>query len=165
MSAQLGPDGTTIVIRAILIAGPAACKARLASGRVPVVRAAGGVLVREGADGLETLLVHRPKYDDWTFPKGKAEDGESDEACALREVEEETGLRCELDDELPSTSYVDSRGRPKIVRYWTMRPLSGEFRPHAEVDEVRWVAPGEAASLLSYARDLPVLRSLVDGRP
>ena len=120
------------------------------------VRAAGGVVQRDG----RLLLVHRPKYDDWTFPKGKCEPGEPDEACALREVEEETGLRCELGDELASTSYVDAKGRPKVVRYWLMRPLDGEFAPTEEVDEVRWETPDEAASLLTWERDLGVLERL-----
>jgi 8-oxo-dGTP diphosphatase len=109
------------------------------------------------------LLVHRPKYDDWSFPKGKAEPGESDEDCALREVEEETGLRCELERELPSTQYVDGRGRPKIVRYWAMQPVSGEFGPHQEVDEIRWLAPEAAMGKLTWARDLDVLRAFVEG--
>jgi len=109
------------------------------------------------------LLVHRPKYDDWSFPKGKAEQGESDEDCALREVEEETGLRCALERELPTTRYVDGRGRPKAVRYWAMHPLSGEFRPHEEVDEIRWLAPGAAAGYLTWERDLEVLRAFADG--
>ena len=76
-----------------------------------VVRAAGGVVLRDGALGREVLVVHRPRYADWSFPKGKAEAGETDEECALREVEEETGLRCRLDGELASTSYVDAQGR------------------------------------------------------
>jgi 8-oxo-dGTP diphosphatase len=118
-----------------------------------VVRAAGGVVVRDGL----VLLVHRPKYDDWTFPKGKAEDGESDEACALREVEEETGYVCELLDELPVTEYVDSRGRPKRVRWWRMRIVDGSFAPTDEVDEILWAAPVDAADLLSYGRDLALL--------
>jgi 8-oxo-dGTP diphosphatase len=118
-----------------------------------VVRAAGGLVARDG----RVLLVHRPKYDDWTFPKGKAEDGESDEDCALREVHEETGLECELLDELQSTSYVDSRGRPKRVRWWRMRAVAGEFEPTDEVDEIRWVAPSDAAAMLSYDRDLVLL--------
>src|SRR5215469_10943083 len=71
-------------------------------------------VVRDG----KVVLVHRPKYDDWSFPKGKCDEGESDEECALREVEEETGLRCELLDEIGKTSYIDSKGRPKTVRYW-----------------------------------------------
>ena len=70
-----------------------------------------------------------PKYDDWTLPKGKAERGESDEDCALREVEEETGLRCELLEELESSSYSDASGRPKVARYWLMRPVGGRLRP------------------------------------
>jgi 8-oxo-dGTP pyrophosphatase MutT (NUDIX family) len=122
-----------------------------------IVRAAGGVVVREGP---EVLLVHRPKYDDWTFPKGKAEDGESDEDCAMREVEEETGLRCRLGAELPSTRYRDSRGRQKVVRWWQMEVESGSFVPNREVDEIRWLPPGEAASVLSYERDLEPLASI-----
>ena len=118
-----------------------------------VVRAAGGVVVRDG----EVLLVHRPKYDDWTFPKGKCDAGESDEDCALREVREETGLECELLDELQPTSYVDARGRPKRVRWWRMRPVAGEFTPSDEVDEIRWLAPDDAAAQLSYDRDLALL--------
>ena len=83
------------------------------------IRASGGLVVRDG----RVLVVHRPEYDDWTFPKGKAEPGESDEACAVREVEEETGLRCELGEELPTTHTPDTRGRPKRVRWWRMRPV------------------------------------------
>ena len=94
------------------------------------------------------LLVHRPRYDDWTFPKGKLELGETHEGAAVREVEEETGFRCELGRELPSTSYRDSKARPKLVRYWAMRPVGGEFQPHHEVDEIRWL-PVEAAAELS----------------
>lgn len=106
------------------------------------------------------LLVHRPRYEDWTFPKGKAYPGETDEQTALREVEEETGLACVLGDELPSTSYQDSRGRPKVVRYWTMRVESGSFEPHREVDEVRWVSRGSAEASLSYDRDHEVIRAV-----
>jgi len=125
------------------------------------VRAAGGVVWRRTAGtGLEVLVVHRPKYDDWTFAKGKADPGESDEACALREVEEETGLACELGPELAATSYTDSRGRAKAVRYWAMRPVAGRFEPHAEVDEVRWLPPAEARATLSYECDRAVLASL-----
>jgi len=121
-----------------------------------VVRAAGGLVVRDGL----VLLVHRPKYDDWSFPKGKCDDGEPDEACALREVEEETGLRCELLDEIGETSYRDGKGRPKTVRYWWMQAVEGEFAPHDEVDEVRWETPERAAELLSWPRDLPLLERM-----
>ena len=123
------------------------------AGEDGVVRAAGGVVVRDG----RLLLVHRPKYDDWTFPKGKCEPGESDEACAAREVEEETGLQCELGTELPSTYYTDSRDRPKRVRWWRMELVAGEFTPTDEVDEIRWLTREEAAELLSYDRDRVLL--------
>ncbi len=119
-----------------------------------VVRAAGGVVQRDSG----VLLVHRPRYDDWTFPKGKAEEGESDEDCALREVHEETGLRCVLEDELPSTHYVDAKGRPKRVRWWRMRVHADDgFTPNEEVDELRWVDLPTAADLLSYSRDVTLL--------
>jgi 8-oxo-dGTP diphosphatase len=103
------------------------------------------------------LLVHRPKYGDWTFPKGKLDPGEGFEDAALREVEEETGLRCELGDELPSTTYHDRHGRRKLVRYWEMTPVDGEFEPNDEVDALRWVTPAEARDLLSYDRDREVV--------
>jgi 8-oxo-dGTP diphosphatase len=121
------------------------------------VRAAGGVVVRPGG---EVAVVHRPKYDDWTLPKGKLDPGESFEEAALREVEEETGLRCRLGRELPSTRYTDAKGRPKLVRYWEMEPIEGAFSPTDEIDELRWLPPEEAADLLSYERDREVLRAL-----
>jgi 8-oxo-dGTP diphosphatase len=122
------------------------------------IRAAGGIVWRQREGGVEVLLVHRPKYDDWTLPKGKALEGESDEDCALREIREETGLRCELDDELASSSYAVA-GRPKLVRYWRMRPIDGDFAPHREVDEIRWLTPDDARRLLSWDRDRAVLES------
>lgn len=124
------------------------------------VRAAGGVVLRDGEHGPEVLLVHRPKYDDWTFPKGKCEPEEDDASCALREVEEETGLRCRLELEHATTSYVDARGRPKQVRYWLMRPAGGELAFDDEVDDARWLAPRRAAELLTYERDVPLVLAL-----
>lgn len=125
------------------------------------VRAAGGVVWRPADDGrLEVLLVHRPRHDDWTLPKGKAEPGESDEDCARREVEEETGLVCELGEHLAAVEYDGRDGRPKVVRYWAMRPLGGRFVPGHEVDEVRWMPVAEALSALSYPRDVGVLRAM-----
>jgi 8-oxo-dGTP diphosphatase len=126
-----------------------------------VVEAAGGVVWRRPAAGeLEVLLVHRPRYDDWTVPKGKLGAGEDHATAALREVEEETGLRCSLGEELPSTFYVDRKGRPKRVRYWAMTPAAGEFTPTDEVDEVRWLPIDMARSLLTYPRDRAVLDAL-----
>jgi 8-oxo-dGTP diphosphatase len=123
-----------------------------------VVRAAGGVVRRAGPDGDEVILVHRRRYGDWTLPKGKLEPGETDEDCAVREVAEETGLRCELLGELASTTYVDGKGRPKRVRYWAMRPLEGEPRPvPPEIDEVRWVPLEQARRLLTYEHDRALL--------
>jgi 8-oxo-dGTP pyrophosphatase MutT (NUDIX family)/phosphohistidine phosphatase SixA len=125
-----------------------------------VVRAAGGLVVRRGREGLEVLLVHRPAYDDWTFPKGKLDSGELEPDAAVREVEEETGLACLLGRELGETEYVDSQGRPKRVRYWAMVAPAGEPRPANEVDEVAWAAPAEAAGRLSYERDRALLERL-----
>jgi 8-oxo-dGTP pyrophosphatase MutT (NUDIX family) len=130
------------------------------------VQAAGGVVSRRGPDGaLELLLVHRPRYDDWTLPKGKLEPGETHEQAAVREVQEETGLECELGRELPSTHYHDRKGRPKTVRYWAMRPLAGVAGPNGEVDEVRWASVDEAGRLLSYPHDDAVLRAFDEGGP
>ncbi len=118
------------------------------------MRAAGGVVHRAG----EVLLVHRPRYDDWSFPKGKVERGESDEECALREVHEETGLRCALEEELDATEHVGADGKSKRVRWWRMRPLSDDgFTPNDEVDELRWLEPASAAELLTYPGDRALL--------
>ena len=125
-----------------------------------MIRAAGGVVARAGVTGLEVLLVHRPKYGDWSLPKGKALRGERDEECALREVEEETGLRCELGEELATTRYHDVHGRTKRVRYWLMTPIAGELEFQNEVDDGRWLSVEKARDLLSYARDVQVLGSL-----
>jgi 8-oxo-dGTP diphosphatase len=116
---------------------------------------------REDAGPVEVLVVHRPRYDDWSLPKGKAEAGESDEACALREVREETGLSCRLGPELPSTRYRDNKNRDKVVRYWAMEPVADDgFTPNAEIDELRWMARPEALRLLSYDHDRPVVEAL-----
>ena len=121
------------------------------------VEAAGGVVVRAGDDGVEVCVVHRPRYGDWTLPKGKLDPGETFEDAALREVREETGLRCSLGRELGSTRYTDGKGRPKVVRYWLMEVDGGEFEPNDEVDELRWMRPQEAMKALTYDRDRGVI--------
>ncbi|MGZ8600357.1 MAG: NUDIX hydrolase [Actinomycetota bacterium] len=126
----------------------------------PVVRAAGGLVVRREPDGGRGIaLVHRPRYDDWTFPKGKLQPGETDEQTAIREVEEETGLRCELGLDLGTVGYRDGEGRPKIVRYWVMEPGDGAFVPGDEVDELRWLALEEIAPALTYDHDRELLET------
>jgi 8-oxo-dGTP diphosphatase len=134
--------------------------AGLSDGDAGRVLAAGGVLYRDRDGQLEVLLVHRPKYDDWTFPKGKLDPGESFEDAARREVEEETGLRCQLGRELPTTRYNDKKGRPKLVRYWAMDGCEGQFTPTDEVDEVSWLHPEDASRVLSYDHDREVLAAL-----
>lgn len=125
------------------------------------VHAGGGAVWRDRGGTLEVLLVHRPRYGDWTLPKGKLDPGETHLQAALREVHEETALRCSAGPELAATWYVDNRGRSKLVRYWAMTVVHDDgFVPNAEVDELRWVMLSDARSRLSYARDVDVLRSL-----
>ncbi|HEU5301407.1 MAG TPA: NUDIX domain-containing protein [Acidimicrobiia bacterium] len=139
----------------------------------PDVRAAGGVVRRtrrhRGRRRVEVLLVHRPRYDDWTFPKGKRDkDDRDDLATARREVEEETGFACTAGDEIGMTRYRDQRGRDKLVRYWTMELSPGatgdDFEPNREVDELRWCRPDEAVRLLTYEHDRVLLERVRDLR-
>jgi 8-oxo-dGTP diphosphatase len=129
----------------------------LGDGR-PDVAAAGGVVVRSGDGGRRVAVIHRPKYMDWSLPKGKLEPGEDWLEAALREVEEETGYRCEASVELPHVSYLDRKGRRKLVRYWLMEPVDGEFEPHGEVDKLRWVGREQAEELLTYPHDRELVR-------
>lgn len=127
----------------------------------PIVRAAGGVVIREGERGLEIALVHRPRYDDWSLPKGKRDPGETDEQCAVREVEEETGVRCALGRELLPTRYVDRKGRAKVVRYWEMRVLGQRpFVSNDEIDALVWLPFAEAVANLTYPHDAEVLANV-----
>ena len=124
---------------------------------MPEIRAAGGIVVRGDGDDAEVLVVHRPKYQDWSLPKGKLDPGESLEEAALREVEEETGTRCELGRHVGSNDYRDRHGRSKRVDWWLMKPLGGEFQPNDEVDEIRWVRLGEVRDLLTHGDDYQLI--------
>jgi 8-oxo-dGTP diphosphatase len=122
------------------------------------IRAAGGLVVRDGT----VAVVHRPKYDDWSLPKGKVDPGETWEEAAVREVEEETGVRARIVAELAPSHYRDRKGRPKTVRWYRMDVAdAGTFAPGTEVDELRWLAPEEARALVSYEHDRALLGTLV----
>lgn len=125
---------------------------------VDVIRAAGGVVFRKSRSGAtEVAVIHRPAYDDWTLPKGKMEPDETPEDCALREVREETGLRCELLRPVGCTAYVDRRGRDKVACYWLMEVHGGRFRPGIEVDRLLWLTIPDAVKRLTYSRDKTLL--------
>ncbi|MFL5871554.1 MAG: NUDIX hydrolase [Solirubrobacterales bacterium] len=128
----------------------------------PEVRAAGGLVWRRVDGEPQVAVVHRPRYDDWSLPKGKLAPGEDWLDAALREVEEETGLRCEAGEELEPSRYRDRKGRDKLVRWWSMRPVAGRFEPNDEVDELRWLTPSEAAATLEYDHDRRLVERLGD---
>ena len=133
----------------------------------PEILAAGGVVWRKGDDGRpEFAVIYRPKYDDWTLPKGKLDPGETFEQAALREVEEETGLRCRLGQRLTDTQYRDRHDRPKLVQWWAMEaePGSGEFTPNDEVSKLEWLSPDEARGRLIYDRDRELVTEVEEGR-
>jgi 8-oxo-dGTP diphosphatase len=145
-----GPDGLTPALARLAV---------VARGKLDVseddadIRAAGGVVLRREGWTTRVAVIHRPKYMDWSLPKGKLEPGEEWLEAALREVKEEIGWRCEALLELPPVTYRDRKGRRKLVRYWLMRPLEGKFEPHGEVDELRWLTRRESRSLLTYEHD------------
>lgn len=124
------------------------------------VWAAGGIVMRDNGGELEVVVVHRPDHDDWSFPKGKIDEGETLGQAALREVEEETGYRCRRFDRLPHVVYTDGRGREKLVVYWTMEIVHGAFEVNDEVDTLGWFTLPAASRLLTYERDVELLGAL-----
>jgi 8-oxo-dGTP diphosphatase len=126
------------------------------------VEAAGGLVWRRMGADVEVVIVHRPRYDDWSLPKGKLDENESFEDAAVREVKEETGLQCELGDYLGETTYTDRKDREKLVRFWAMEAGDGEFQPDDEVDDLRWVPIDEAADMLDYPFDRELVRRFAD---
>jgi 8-oxo-dGTP pyrophosphatase MutT (NUDIX family) len=127
------------------------------------VRAAGGVPYRSVDSRVEVLVVHRPEYDDWSFPKGKCHDGELDDDCVQREIGEETGLEVELERFLGESWYRDAKDRPKVARFWSLRPVGGEAVAQAEIDGVEWLEPDDARKRLSYDRDREILDAFLAG--
>jgi 8-oxo-dGTP pyrophosphatase MutT (NUDIX family) len=126
-----------------------------------VVQAAGGLVVRRQGGALQIALIHRPVHGDWSFPKGKLEEGETFEEAALREVAEETGLSCRFVRFIGHTEYIDRKGRPKAVAYWVMEAVAGSFTPNEEVDELRWLDLQAATRMLTYPRDRELVAVLM----
>ena len=126
-----------------------------------IVQAAGGLVVRRHDGSLQIVVVHRPVQQDWSFPKGKLEAGETFELAALREVREETGMACRILRFIGHTDYLDRKGRPKAVAYWVMATESGFFTPNEEVDELRWLTLESASGMLSYPHDRELVAVLL----
>ncbi|WUH91824.1 NUDIX hydrolase [Streptomyces sp. NBC_00433] len=130
------------------------------SGDSAAVLAAGVVLWRTAPAGIEIALIHRPRYDDWSLPKGKLKRGEAFSEAALRETREETGLACDLGAALAVTRYLVD-GRPKEVRYWAARAHAGDFVANTEVDAMAWLPPTTARHRLTHDRDRPLVDALL----
>jgi len=122
--------------------------------------AAGGLVWRHTGDEIEVLLIHRPKYQDWGFPKGRLDPGESLLECALREVEEETGFVCDVGRKLPQVVYVKPSGKHKRVALWAMSAVDGTFAPNREVDRIKWVPLRKVAKRLTYEGDAKLVEAL-----
>ncbi|MDP7304906.1 MAG: NUDIX hydrolase [Pirellulaceae bacterium] len=129
-----------------------------------VIQAAGGLVWRHSARGPEVVLIHRPRYDDWSFPKGKMEAGENWMETALREVEEETGIHVVLGDFAGSFSYL-VRHRVKVVLFWNMQiGKESPFVANDEVDQLKWLPVDQAMALLQYGFERDLLRAVVQAR-
>lgn len=136
-----------------------------ATAELPVIRAAGGILLRDSLGGVEVMIVFRARHQDWTLPKGKLKDGESFQEAALREVEEETGCRCGLDDYLGMVSYAH-HGIPKVVMFWRMTVLEEKPRPDGEeITKALWLPVSAAIQCLTYAQEKSLLARMVPQRP
>ena len=130
-----------------------------------MIRAAGALLWRENSElKIEIALIHRPRYDDWSLPKGKIEEGESSLRCAFREVIEETGITPQFGLELGSVEYREPAGL-KRVKYWAAKALTEEFLPNEEVDEIKWLDPQDALSLATHDSDRTIIESFLEQEP
>ena len=139
-------------------------KKKLPEADIP---AAGGVLVWMKKGKPHVAVVHRPRHKDWSLPKGKLDAGESFKDAAVREVREETGVKAELHEELPSVVYELRSGKTKLVRYWLMEPAKKgkpKFTPNDEVDELRWLSLDDAVELLDYKPDRDLVRKALKPR-
>ena len=124
---------------------------------IDTVNAAGCLVYRRKRGALEVLVVHRPNYDDWSFPKGKCDKGETDYDCALRETLEETGFKVDPIGELSEVSYKLASGKNKLVRFWYAEKTGGKFKQNSEVDAAEWLDIESARGALSYDRDKELL--------
>jgi 8-oxo-dGTP diphosphatase len=132
-----------------------------------VIRAAGALLWRENSQlEIEIALIHRPRYGDWSLPKGKVDDGETTLQCAYREVFEETGVRAQFTRELGSVEYLES-GESKRVKYWAAKAPSfdQQFKVNEEVDEIRWLNPADATSLATHDSDKSIIENFLSQEP
>jgi 8-oxo-dGTP diphosphatase len=130
-----------------------------------VIRAAGALLWRESSElKIEIALIHRPRYDDWSLPKGKIEEGESSLRCAFREVIEETGITPQFGRELGSVEYKEPAGL-KRVKYWAAKPLTDEFQPNEEVDEIKWLNTEDALSVATHESDRSIIENFLTQDP
>ncbi|MCI0494289.1 NUDIX hydrolase [candidate division KSB1 bacterium] len=128
--------------------------------QVEVIQSAGGLLWRESRKGKELLLIHRPKYDDWTLPKGKLEPGENWTQAAIREVLEETGCQAEIISFAGCICYT-YKGIPKIVLFWNMKVIGEcQFHPTKEVDQVQWVEIDEVQKTMSYRDEKKLVKKI-----